>query len=244
MGQRASVESITSTSRSYHRPSCCAASESGTLVNTRRPRVQASSFVTAAPCSTRTAPARDSVATCPARSGVSATTTAPSATATRSAAASPYARTPNLVPMARIALCGVCTTERRAGACPPRHRPRGSRRPGQGAPQAAPGSVGVVGWLVLSGIGSPYRLQRRDRGAALGVGTQPRLDDSALLLGGLAIQVVAERDEVDRHHVDMTPQQGDYLLANAIAFRRTASARPICTPTVLGEMVIRSATSR
>src|SRR5438132_1311030 len=208
MGRRASVESITSTSRSYHRPSRCAASESGTLVNTKRPRVQASSFMTAAPCSTRTAPARDSVATCPARSGVSAagwagraSATAPSATATRSAAASPYAWTPNLVPMARIALCGVCTTKGRAG----------SRRLGKAAPQAAPGSVGVVGWLVLSGIGRPHRLQRRDRGAALGVGAQPRLDDSALLLGGLAIQVAAERDEVDRHHVAMTPQQGGLL---------------------------------
>src|SRR5439155_13802498 len=33
----------------------------------------------------------------------------------------------------------------RGRAPPRRHRPRGSRCPGQAAPQAAPGSVGVVG---------------------------------------------------------------------------------------------------
>src|SRR5256885_12084591 len=52
---------------------------------------------------------------------------------------SPYAWTPNRVPMARIALCGVCTTKGRAVSCttlkyasPSREtsRPRGANRTG------------------------------------------------------------------------------------------------------------------
>src|SRR5438094_747032 len=92
-----------------------------------------------------------------------------------------------------------------------RHRRGQSRRPPHAVPKPAPGSVGVVGRLVVSRVGGPGRLQRDDRGAALRVSAQPRLDGGALLRGGLPVQVAAERDEVDRHHVVMTPQQGGLL---------------------------------
>src|SRR5437762_215214 len=90
-----------------------------------------------------------------------------------------------------MALRAVCTTKLRAASCTT-------------LKYASPSKY-TSRWR------APNRTGTRSRPAALRVSAQPRLDGGALLRGGLPVQVAAERDEVDRHHVVMTPQQGGLL---------------------------------